>query len=103
MAFMIRLLPLSHFLQASDWQLSLLHTSPYHRVFRITQGQTRALLGPRLQGVLRGLYGRQSAADQTLVQLRQSLSTLQSQVARQHAKPAPALRPLNPVHEKDFT
>lgn len=59
--------------------------------------------GPRLQGVLRGLYGRQSAVDQTLVQLRQSLSTLQSQVARQHAKPAPALRPLNPVHEKDFT
>ncbi|MEB2855660.1 hypothetical protein VKY20_08590 [Pseudomonas atacamensis] len=59
--------------------------------------------GPRLQGLLRGLYGRQSAADQTLVQLRQSLSTLQSQVARQQAKPAPALRPLNPVHEKDFT
>ena len=58
--------------------------------------------GPRLQGLLRGLYGRQSAADQTLVQLRQSLSTLQSQVARQQAKPAPALRPLNPVHEKDF-
>ena len=59
--------------------------------------------GPRLQGLLRGLYGRQSAVEQTLVQLRQSLSTLQSQVARQHAKPAPALRPLNPVHEKDFT
>jgi len=59
--------------------------------------------GPRLQGLLRGLYGRQSAADQTLVQLRQSLSTLQSQVARQQAKPAPALRPLNPAHEKDFT
>ncbi|CAH0210485.1 hypothetical protein SRABI89_01976 [Pseudomonas koreensis] len=59
--------------------------------------------GPRLQGLLRGLYGRQSAVEQTLVQLRQSLSTLQSQVARQQAKPAPALRPLNPVHEKDFT
>ncbi|PYB89076.1 hypothetical protein DMX03_08375 [Pseudomonas koreensis] len=58
--------------------------------------------GPRLQGLLRGLYGRQSAVEQTLVQLRQSLSTLQSQVARQQAKPAPALRPLNPVHEKDF-
>ena len=59
--------------------------------------------GPRLQGLLRGLYGRQSAVEQTLVQLRKSLSTLQSQVARQQAKPAPALRPLNPVHEKDFT
>ncbi len=59
--------------------------------------------GPRLQGLLRGLYGRQSAVEQTLVQLRQSLSTLQSQVARQQAKPAPALRLLNPVHEKDFT
>ncbi|MED7666308.1 protein BatD [Pseudomonas moraviensis subsp. stanleyae] len=59
--------------------------------------------GPRLQGLLLGIYGRQSAVDQALVQLRQSLSTLQSQVARQQAKPAPALRPLNPVHEKDFT
>ena len=58
--------------------------------------------GPRLQGLLRGLYGRQSAVDQTLVQLHQSLSTLQSQVARQQAKDAPALRPLNPVYEKDF-
>ncbi|QXI18365.1 BatD family protein [Pseudomonas hamedanensis] len=58
--------------------------------------------GPRLQGLLRGLYGRQPAADQTLVQLRQSLSTLHSQAVRQQAKPASALRPLNPVHEKDF-
>lgn len=49
--YMIRLFPLSNFLQASDWQLSLLHSSPFHRVFRITQGQTRALLGPRFQGV----------------------------------------------------
>jgi len=58
---------------------------------------------PRLQGLLRRLYGRQPAVDQTLVQLRQSLSTLHSQVTQHPAKPASALRPLNPVHEKDFT
>jgi len=58
--------------------------------------------GPRLQGLLRGLYGRQPSTGQTLVQLRESLTTLHSQAAQQHAKPASALRPLNPVHEKDF-
>nr|WP_189673649.1 BatD family protein [Pseudomonas khorasanensis] len=58
--------------------------------------------GPRLQGLLRGLYGRQSTVDQSLAQLHQSLSTLQSQVAQQQVKTASALRPLNPVHEKDF-
>ena len=58
--------------------------------------------GPRLQGLLRGLYGRQPSTEQTLVQLRQSLTTLHSQAEKQQAKPASALRPLNPVHEKDF-
>ncbi|MFJ4248330.1 hypothetical protein [Pseudomonas sp. NPDC089741] len=58
--------------------------------------------GPRLQGLLRGLYGRQPTAEQTLVQLRESLTTLHSQVQQQQVKPASALRPLNPVHEKDF-
>jgi hypothetical protein len=58
--------------------------------------------GPRLQGLLRGLYGREPSTEQTLVQLRQSLTTLHSQAEQQQAKPASALRPLNPVHEKDF-
>lgn len=86
-------------LQARPAQLTAL----YLWLRRSRLGLKLAGAGPRLQGLLRGLYGRQSAADQTLVQLRQSLSTLHSQVARQQAKPAPALRPLNPVHEKDFT
>lgn len=58
--------------------------------------------GQRLQGLLRGLYGREPATEQTLGQLRQSLTTLHSQAEQQQARPAPALRPLNPVHEKDF-
>jgi hypothetical protein len=58
--------------------------------------------GQRLQGLLRGLYGREPATEQTLGQLRQSLSTLHSQAEQQQARSAPALRPLNPVHEKDF-
>ena len=58
--------------------------------------------GPRLQGLLRGLYGREPTPEQTLGQLRQSLTTLHSQADQQQVRPAPALRPLNPVHEKDF-
>ncbi|MCU0070285.1 heme exporter protein CcmD [Pseudomonas koreensis] len=57
--------------------------------------------GPRLQGLLRGLYGREPTANPALDQLRQSLSTLQNQ-AEPQTRSAPALRPLNPVHEKDF-
>ena len=58
--------------------------------------------GPRLQGLLRGLYGRDPQTEQTLVQLRQSLTTLHSQVEQQPHKPASALRPLNPVQEREF-
>ncbi|MFJ2479084.1 hypothetical protein ACIOWE_02265 [Pseudomonas sp. NPDC087598] len=58
--------------------------------------------GPRLQGLLRGLYGRQPTTDQSLGQLRESLSTLHSQVRQQQLDATPALRPLNPGHEKDF-
>ncbi|MBK5529616.1 BatD family protein [Pseudomonas sp. TH06] len=57
--------------------------------------------GPRLQGLLRGLYGREPAAEKTLAQLRQSLTTLHSQAGQQQQKSTPALRPLNPVHDKD--
>ena len=58
--------------------------------------------GARLQGLLRGLYGRDPQTEQTLVQLRQSLTTLHSQVEQQPHKPASALRPLNPVQEREF-
>ncbi|BBP71062.1 hypothetical protein PHLH6_30660 [Pseudomonas sp. Seg1] len=59
--------------------------------------------GPRLQGLLRGLYGRDPATEKTLVQLRQSLTTLHAQVEPQPQKSTSALRPLNPVHDKDFS
>jgi len=85
-------------LQASPPQLSAL----YLWLRRSQLGLKLVDAGPRLQGLLRGLYGRQPSTGQTLVQLRESLTTLHSQAAQQHAKPASALRPLNPVHEKDF-
>jgi len=59
-------------------------------------------LGPRLQTFLRACYGRESAKDQALQQLRDSLPTLQSQAERDKQSVANALRPLNPIHEKDF-
>ena len=58
-------------------------------------------LGPRLQNLLRACYSRQPSADQALRQLKQSLATLHSQAKRDTASAAPALRPLNPAHEKD--
>ncbi|PKA72655.1 oxygen tolerance protein BatD [Pseudomonas baetica] len=85
-------------LQARPPQLSAL----YLWLRRSRLGLKLVDAGPRLQGLLRGLYGRQPSTEQTLVQLRESLSTLHSQAEQQQAKPAPALRPLNPVHEKDF-
>jgi hypothetical protein len=77
-------------------------TALYRWLRRSRLGLKLANAGPRLQGLLRGLYGRQPTTEQTLVQLRESLTTLHSQVQQQQVKPAPALRPLNPVHEKDF-
>jgi hypothetical protein len=59
-------------------------------------------LGPRLQDLLRDCYGRQPAEDQALHQLQQSLATLHSQARHSAARTASALRPLNPVHEKEF-
>ncbi|MCU1761424.1 hypothetical protein NTD84_17105 [Pseudomonas sp. 14P_8.1_Bac3] len=59
-------------------------------------------LSPRLQGLLRACYGREPTEDQALRQLRQSLATLHSQAVRHNTAPRSALRPLNPVHEKDF-
>ncbi|EJM01923.1 MULTISPECIES: BatD family protein [unclassified Pseudomonas] len=85
-------------LQARPAQLSAL----YLWLRRSRLGLKLVDAGPRLQGLLRGLYGRQPSTEQTLVQLRESLTTLHSQAEQQHAKPASALRPLNPVHEKDF-
>jgi len=85
-------------LQARPAQLSAL----YLWLRRSRLGLKLVEAWPRLQGLLRGLYGRQPTTEQTLVQLRQSLTTLQSQAEQQQVKTASALRPLNPVHEKDF-
>ncbi|HEF4760027.1 TPA: BatD family protein [Pseudomonas putida] len=59
-------------------------------------------LGPRLQALLRACYGREPSKDQALQQLKESLTTLHSQAEHNRESIAPALRPLNPVHEKDF-
>ncbi|KPH00284.1 hypothetical protein AEQ67_08725 [Pseudomonas sp. RIT-PI-q] len=59
-------------------------------------------LGPRLQALLRACYGREPTEDQALRQLKQSLATLHSQTESNRESAAPALHPLNPVHEKDF-
>ena len=85
-------------LQATPAQLSAL----YLWLRRSRLGLKLVDAGPRLQGLLRGLYGRQPSTGQTLVQLRESLTTLHSQAEQQAHKPASALRPLNPVHERDF-
>ncbi len=69
---------------------------------RCRGGLKLASASPGLQAVLRGCYGREPAVDPALDRLRRSLATLHSQADRQGAGPAPALRPLNPVHEKDF-
>jgi hypothetical protein len=69
---------------------------------RIRRGLKLTRLSPRLQTFLRACYGREPASDQALLQLKQSLSTLHSQAERNKESVAPALRPLNPVHEKEF-
>jgi len=69
---------------------------------RSRRGLKLTNLGPRLQTFLRACYGRDPTDDQALRQLKDSLSTLHSQVERNRQSVAPALRPLNPAHEKDF-
>jgi hypothetical protein len=69
---------------------------------RSRRGLKLTNLGPRLQTFLRACYGRESAKEQALRQIRESLSTLHSQAERNRESVAPALRPLNPVQEKEF-
>ena len=59
-------------------------------------------LGPRLQAFLRACYGREPTKDQAVLQLKKSLTTLHSQAEHNKESVATALRPLNPVLEKDF-
>jgi hypothetical protein len=59
-------------------------------------------LGPRLQAFLRACYGREPSKDQAVHHLKQSLTTLHSQAEHNKESVATALRPLNPVHEKEF-
>ncbi|KJZ43714.1 BatD family protein [Pseudomonas fluorescens] len=69
---------------------------------RSRKGLELTNLGPRLQDLLRACYSRQPTEEQALRHLKQSLATLHSQAKRDTASAAPALGPLNPVHEKDF-
>jgi len=85
-------------LQAQPAQLSAL----YLWLRRSRLGLQLVNAGPRLQGLLRGLYGRDPQTAQTLAQLHESLTTLHSQAEQQAHKPASALRPLNPVQEREF-
>jgi len=66
-------------------------------------GLSIAGLGPATQRLLSDRYGRQSADPQALRQFKDSLATLQRQAdGVSPAARRSALRPLNPVHEKDF-
>ncbi|MEX5684545.1 hypothetical protein [Pseudomonas silesiensis] len=85
-------------LDASPAQLSAL----YLWVRRSRMGLKLGSLGPPLQDLLRACYSREPTEDQALRHLRQSLATLKSQAKPNNESTAPALRPLNPVHEKDF-
>ncbi|WP_223430341.1 hypothetical protein [Pseudomonas sp. GL-B-26] len=74
----------------------------YLWVRRSRMGLKLTNLGPRLQDLLRACYSRQPTEEQALHHLMQSLATLHSQAKRNTESAAPALRPLNPAHEKDF-
>ncbi|WP_419710744.1 hypothetical protein [Pseudomonas sp. NFX224] len=85
-------------LDATPAQLSAL----YLWTRRSRKGLKLTGLGPRLQALLRACYGREPTKDQALHQLKNSLTTLVSQAGHDKESVAPALRPLNPVHEKEF-
>ncbi|WIE48266.1 BatD family protein [Pseudomonas sp. GM17] len=57
-------------------------------------------LDPRLTDVLRACYGREPSEDQALRQLKQCLAALRNLAGRSKGPAAHALRPLNPVPEK---
>jgi hypothetical protein len=85
-------------LDAQPAQLSAL----YLWTRRSRQGLELTGFGPRMLALLRACYGREPGKDQALHQLKESLTTLHSQAERNKESVAPALRPLNPVHEKEF-
>jgi hypothetical protein len=85
-------------LDAEPAQLSAL----YLWTRRSRKGLKLTGFGPRLQAFLRACYGREPTKVQALLQLKESLTTLHSQVEHNKESVAPTLRPLNPVHEKEF-
>ena len=76
-------------------------TALYLWTRRTGKGLKLTGLGPRLQALLRAFYGREPTNGQALQQLKNSLATLHSQAEHNRESVAPALRPLNPVHERD--
>ncbi|WP_089041639.1 MULTISPECIES: BatD family protein [Pseudomonas] len=69
---------------------------------RSRRGLKLTNLAPRLQDLLHACYSRQPTEKQALHHLKQTLATLHSQAKRDTESAVPALRPLNPAHEKDF-
>jgi hypothetical protein len=65
-------------------------------------GLKLSAFSPRLQDFLHACYGRAPTDEQALHELKRSLATLHSQAEQHQTKTDSALRPLNPVHEKDF-
>lgn len=66
-------------------------------------GVKLAALDPHLQTLLSAVYGEKTNKDQALRELPQSLAKLHSQAKEKQGLPKPALRPLNPVHDKDYS
>lgn len=58
---------------------------------------------PHLQTLLGALYGQKANKDQALGELPQSLAKLHIQAKEKQGSPQPALKPLNPVHDKDYS
>jgi hypothetical protein len=66
-------------------------------------GVKLAALDPHMQTLLSAVYGEKTNKDQALRELPQSLAKLHSQAKEKQGLPKPALRPLNPVHDKDYS
>ncbi len=85
-------------LSARPPQLSAL----YLWLRRSRLGLALGAASPDLRPVLRACYGRAAATQAALPTLRLGLTALRNDTRQQRSAPAPALRPLNPAHEKDL-
>lgn len=84
-------------LNARPPQLSAL----YLWLRRSRLGLSLTTAAPALLPALRGFYGREPSGDAALAQLQHGVSVLRKLKRQQVPARFPALRPLNPPHEKD--